>query len=177
MLSVEMGQNGREEGEAAAGSCGGWNTRNVSRLRIPWRLVVPRGWKRSCEGCARSVKGAGCPGATSTQFRKVAPPSIRQLFGCAASQEQCLLSDEATTGLWKTGNGREERLYARDAARHPVPVYRERRREALPFVDLPRHAKFRADTFVNCRHGRDSICHLAVPPESLWIITATGLAS
>lgn len=53
--------------------------------------------------------------------------SIRQLFGCAASQEQCLLSDEATTGLWKTGNG-EKTVFMRNVARYR---YIERRRSFL----------------------------------------------
>lgn len=73
----------------------------------PLRRAVPRGWKRSWrarEGCARSVKGSRC---NKYAIQESCAASIRQLFGCAASQEQCLLSDEATTGLWKTRN-REE---------------------------------------------------------------------
>ena len=88
--------------------------------------------KEKLRGLCTERKGSRVSRCNKYAIQESCAASIRQLFGCAASREQCLLSDEATTGLWKTGNGREERLYARDAARHRCTcVYRERRREAL----------------------------------------------
>lgn len=138
---------------------GGWRSWNA-RKSNPLRPAVPRGWKRSWrarEGCARSVKGSR-PRCNKYAIQESCAASIRQLFGCAASQEQCLLSDEATTGLWKTRN--------REGGRN-VFIMRERPR-------LSRHL------YIGVGGGGDFFSHLSAETgEELrrWIFTPSDSIS